>query len=132
MIDSEPQFDYEARTRACQDALANRGIECVVLSPGPNMTYLSGFVDEPMERHLLLFVPQTGEPIFLAPTMSDEQLRTDSWITRRRLWDDGDEPADELAEIVADLGLAGGRILVDDRMWARFTQDLRAALPDAS
>ncbi|ELZ13700.1 peptidase M24 [Halovivax asiaticus JCM 14624] len=132
MTESQPSFDYEARTRSCQEVLADRDVECVVLSPGPNMTYLSGFVDEPMERHLLLFVPRSGEPIFLAPTMYDEQLRADSWVTRRRLWDDGDDPTDALTKIVADLDLVGGRVLVDDRMWALFTQDLRDALPDAT
>lgn len=116
------EFDYEGRTRACQSALSPG--ECLVLLPGPNLQYLTGFRDEPSERHFLLFVPRAGEPILLAPTMYDEQL-SETWLSDMRLWDDHENPRDRLDAIVFEIN--PDRVLVDDRMWARFTQDLRAA-----
>ncbi|WP_290810191.1 Xaa-Pro peptidase family protein [Halovivax sp.] len=132
MTNSEYDLPHEERTRRCRRALADVDADCVVLSPGPNMTYLSGFTDEPMERHLLLFVPREGDPTFLAPTMYDEQIRAASWVDDRRLWDDGEDPQGHLEAIADALDLRGGRVLVDDRMWALFTQDLRRTLPDAT
>lgn len=114
--------DYEGRTRTCQEALSTG--ECLVLFPGPNLRYLTGFHDEPMERHLLLFVPREGEPMFLAPAMYDEQAG-ETWISEIRLWDDGEDPRTYLEAILS--AIDPGRLLVDDRLWARFTQDLRAA-----
>jgi len=132
---------FEARTRRCQRRLAAAGADAAVLFPSANLFYASGFREEPMERHLFLFVPSadgsdddppSDDPVFLAPEMYDEQIREASWVADVRLWADGDDPADLVAEIAAELDLRGGRLLVDDTMWARFTQDLRAALPDAT
>jgi Xaa-Pro aminopeptidase len=121
---------FERRTRECQAALREAGADAVVLFPGPNQCYLTGFDEEPSERHLLLFVPGDGDPAFVAPTMYRQQL--DTWVDDRRLYDDGDDPV-ALVETVADnMSLAGGDVLVDDHMWATFTQDLRAVLPDAA
>lgn len=115
-------FDYERRTRACQRALSAG--ECLVLFPGPNCQYLTGFRDEPMERHLLLFVPREGEPVFLAPAIYDEQLAK-THVSDVRLWDDGEDPSEGIELILS--AIDPDRLLVDDRLWARFTQDLRAA-----
>ncbi|ELZ59751.1 MULTISPECIES: aminopeptidase P family protein [unclassified Haloferax] len=122
---------FERRTRACQDRLADADADATVLFPSRNLLYLSGFDEEPAERHLLLFVPREGAPAFLVPDLYETQVRAESWVADVRTWSDDDDPRDALADIVSDLGLAGGRVLVDDTMWARFSQDLRAALPDA-
>jgi Xaa-Pro aminopeptidase len=122
---------FERRTRRCQERLADAGADATVLFPSPNLYYLAGFHEEPMERHLLLFVPPDASPTFVAPTMYREQLRDESWVEDVRTWDDGDDPVALIRDVVDELDLAGGRVLVDSTMWARFTQDLRAAVPDA-
>ncbi|MFC7045365.1 M24 family metallopeptidase [Halobacteriaceae archaeon GCM10025711] len=123
---------FESRTRACQERLAAVDADAAVLFPSPNLYYVSGFWDEPMERHLFLFVPAEGDPAFVAPAMYDEQLRATSWVDDVRTWDDGDDPMALVDDVADDLDLAGGHVLLDPTMWARFTQDLRAALPDAT
>lgn len=120
----DADFDFEGRTDACRRALAESDVDCLVLLPGPNLQYLTGFRDEPMERHLLLFVPREGEPTLLAPAMYGEQL-SETWLSDVRLWGDDEDPREHLGAIAAELG--PDRVLVDDRMWARFTQDLRGA-----
>uniref|UniRef100_UPI0005B21C04 aminopeptidase P family N-terminal domain-containing protein n=1 Tax=Haloferax sp. ATB1 TaxID=1508454 RepID=UPI0005B21C04 len=122
---------FERRTRACQERLADADADATVLFPSRNLLYLSGFDEEPAERHLLLFVPREGDPVFLVPDLYETQVRAESWVADVRTWSDDDDPRDALADVVSDLDLAGGRILVDDTMWARFSQDLRAALPAA-
>jgi Xaa-Pro aminopeptidase len=123
---------YERRTREAQRRLRDRGDDALVLFPSNNLLYTSGFEEEPGERHLLLFVPAEGDPIFLVPELYGEQVERESWITDVRTWADDADPAAAVAEITAELTLDGGSILVDDTMHARFTQDLRAALPEAT
>jgi Xaa-Pro aminopeptidase len=122
---------FEDRTRRCQRRLRERDAAGVVLFPSPNLYYLGGFQEDPSERHLFLLVPSEGDPAFVAPELYDEQLRGATWVEDVRLWSDGDDPVELTREAASDLGMTAGELLVDSTMWARFTQDLRAALPDA-
>ncbi len=122
---------HEDRARRAQDALRDAGADAAVLFPGPNQYYVSGFREEPGERHLLLVVPSEGDPAFVAPTMYREQIAEATWVSDLRFWSDGEDPTALLTAVADDLGLGSGRVLLDDRMWALFAQDLRSVLPDA-
>lgn len=121
--DSTDSSDSHGTATATADAL--------VLFPSRNLQYLTGFEEEPGERHLLLFVPSDGDPVFLVPDLYAEQIRQETWIGDVRTWADEGDPTARLADVTTDLSLDGGRILVDDTMHARFTQDLRAVCPSA-
>lgn len=103
--------------------------DALVLFPGRNVQYLTDWDERPGERHLLLFVPADGDPLALVPALYETELRTRTPIERLRVWTDDEEPSDHVAAVCGRLDLDGGRILVDDAMDARFTQDLRAAMP---
>ncbi len=129
-----PRMDdpYDTRLARCRDGLADAGADAAVLFPSPNCHYLAGFDEDPGERHLFLFVPREGDPVFVAPTMYDAQIRSESAVENVRTWDDGDDPLELVAAVADDLGVGDGHLLVDDRMWALFTQDLRETLPEAA
>jgi Xaa-Pro aminopeptidase len=118
---------FEKRRRACQERLRAVGADALVLFPGHDLYYLTGFDETPGERHLLFFLPDEGEPAFLVPELYGEQVRETSRIRDVRTWADEAGPEDQLDALVAELDL-GGRVLVDDAMHARFTLDLRAAI----
>jgi len=120
-----------SRLAECRDRLAAVDADALVLFPSLNLEYLTGFREEPMERHFLLFVPAAGGPVFLAPELSAQQVREETAVEDVRGWADEEDPAEHVDAIATELGLTDGRVLVDDRMWALFTQDLRAAMPDA-
>lgn len=122
----------ERRTRAAQERLRGGAGEALALFPGRNLRYTSGFDEEPGERHLFLIVPAEGEPVFFVPELYGEQVREASWVPDVRTWADEEDPRERLADLLDDLKLAGGHVLLDDGMWARFTLDFRAALPDAT
>ncbi|WP_254546257.1 M24 family metallopeptidase [Halomarina pelagica] len=123
---------FERRARACQERLDARDAAAVVLFPSRNLYYLTGFSETPGERHLLFVLPRSGDPVFLVPELYGEQVREGTWVADVRTWADDDDPLVHLERVVADCDLPGGRVLLDDTMWARFTQDLRRVLPDAS
>jgi Xaa-Pro aminopeptidase len=122
---------HERRTRRAQERLLERGDDALVLFPSQNLLYASGFTEDPSERHVLLFVPAEGDPVFLVPELSADQITAETWVDDVRAWADEEDPAARVADLVDELGLTGGRVLVDDTMHARFTHDLRAALPEA-
>lgn len=124
---------FERRLAACRRRLAAIDAALAVLFPSPNLTYLSGFDEPPSERHLLLFVPRDGDPAFVAPELYADQLAATPVDDVRTYADDAD-PLVTAQSVLADRDLRDprGRVLVDDRMWARFSQDLRRVLPDAS
>jgi Xaa-Pro aminopeptidase len=124
---------FERRTRDAQAALSDAGADALVCFPSHNLTYLTGFAEEPAERHLFLFVPAAGDPTFLVPDLYGEQVREASWVRDVRTWSDDDDPVAAVERVVSDLRLPDApRVLVDDTMWARFTQDLESVLPAAS
>jgi len=123
---------FRARTERCRNRLREVGADALVCFPGRNLQYLTGFAEDPGERHLFLFVPADGDPVLLVPALYEAQVRTETRVEDVRVWGDGDDPLAATRATIEDLELSdGGRLLVDDRMWARFTQDLRAACPGA-
>ncbi|ELY67108.1 M24 family metallopeptidase [Natrinema versiforme] len=126
------EFPFERRIAACQRRLERNGADLVVCFPSPNLTYLTGFEESPSERHLLLFVPDTGDPALVAPAMYEEQLsELPLSELRLRCWTDADDPLEVAEDVLEAYSLGPATVLVDDRMWATFTQDLRELLPDA-
>ncbi|PHQ39667.1 peptidase [Halorubrum persicum] len=120
----------ERRERAAA-RLRGVGADGLVCFPSRNLQYLTGFVEEPGERHLFLVVPAAGEPTLFVPALYETQVREATTVDAVRTWADGDDPAAAVRELLGDLGLREGRLLVDDTMWATFAQDLRDAAPDA-
>ncbi|WP_408957929.1 M24 family metallopeptidase [Natrinema sp. 74] len=126
---------FERRIAACQRRLADMGADLAVCFPSPNLTYLTGFAESPSERHLLLFVPQRGDPALVAPSMYGDRLSelpiSDLEV---RLWSDVDDPLEVVRNVLDGYSLGESEpatVLVDDRMWATFTQDLQDRLPAA-
>jgi len=121
--------------------LRETGADGLVCFPSRNLQYLTGFAEEPSERHLFLVVSADDpaadeataavEPTLLVPTLYETQVREETTIGPVRTWADGDDPTAAVRALLGDLGLREGRLLVDDTMWATFTQDLRAAAPGA-
>ncbi|ELY55136.1 M24 family metallopeptidase [Natronococcus jeotgali] len=124
---------FDDRIAACRRRLEAVGAELLVCSPGPNLAYLTGFVESPSERHVLLVVPRNGPPTLVAPAMYGSRLEPLE-LPDVRLW--GDE-ADPLAVLEGVLEATlpergdGATVLLDDRMWTAFNHDVRALAPDA-
>ena len=122
---------YGTRLGQCQKLMSEKGIDIVFLAPGPNMYYLSGFLEEPGERLLALIVPQSGDPQFIVPELYQEQVRSFSWVESLISWKDGEDQVALLSNTMRRILKRQSTIAVDTRMWSRFLVMLLAAAPDA-
>ena len=135
MSGSTDPFDRKAldrRVAAVRERLADEAADGVVCFPSSNLRYLTGVAETPGERHFLYLLPIEGDPALLVPELSAADVReTVPTGTEVRSWSDEEDPVPAVRRLLVDRGVREGRLLVDDTMWARFTQDLRTAAPKA-
>lgn len=126
---------FDDRISTCQGRLEDGDGDCLILGPGPALTYLAGVRESPSERHFLFVIPASGTPTVIAPAMYAAELEA-APVDRFRCWDDGDDPVAILEDTIADVGGPTNgddyRILLDDRLWTTFAQDVRSIAPAAS
>ena len=121
---------YRSRLARCQKLMLEKEIDILFLAPGPNMYYLSGFLEEPGERLLSLIVPQSGEPLFIVPQMYEQHVKALTWVEKLICWKDSEDPNTVLSDTMRQVVMERPTIAVDTRMWSRFFLMLLAALPD--
>nr|WP_230952347.1 aminopeptidase P family N-terminal domain-containing protein [Sulfolobus acidocaldarius] len=96
-----------------KEELRARNIDYLILAPGSNMLYLTGFDEEQMERPLFYIVTQ-NEEFFVVPKLYEEQLSNHNLI----VYTDGENPFKKIP-------IQKGRVVaIDDTMWSSFTIDI--------
>ncbi len=119
-----------SRLAAVREAAAAAGLGALLLTPGPDLRYVSGYDALPLERLTCLVVPASGEPFMMVPRL---ELPAAEHSPASRLgvefvaWDETDDPYAHVAHrlgSVAKVGLA-------DRMWAMQSLRFREAMPGA-
>ncbi|WP_226899555.1 M24 family metallopeptidase [Nonomuraea phyllanthi] len=119
-----------SRLAAVQEATAKAGIDALLLTPGPDLRYVSGYEAKPLERLTCLVVPASGEPYMMVPRLELPAAQA-SPASRLGLefvaWDETDDP---YAVVAARLGRVG-KVGLADRMWAMSSLRFREVLPDA-
>jgi Xaa-Pro aminopeptidase len=122
---------YQERLERVRGALGEAGADAVLLTPGPDFSYLTGISVYAGERLLALVVPRDGEPLFVAPEMNRDQLPGPIAGAEIRTWSDAEGYRPAAAAALAARGLERGVVAVDDEMRAAFLIDLQAVCPHA-
>lgn len=111
-------------------AVAAAGLDALLVTPGPDLRWLTGYQALPLERLTCLVLPADGEPFLVAPGLEVPAVQAagvpDLGVEVLG-WGETDDPyvlvAGRLGP-VASVGLA-------NRMWAEQVLRFRAALPEA-
>jgi Xaa-Pro aminopeptidase len=124
------------RVHAARDIAAESGIDLLVLTPGSDLRYLSGYNAHAMERLTALVVPRRGEPFLVVPRLEAPMVDASpaGHLGLELLaWDETDDPFTLLAgAVTARLGAAPARIAVGARTWAEHALGVQRALPGAA
>jgi len=122
-------------------AARDAGLAALLLTPGPDLRYLTGYDAHQLERLTCLVVPAAPGaaapaagpgPFMVVPRLElpAAQASPAGGLGLELIaWDETDDP---YALVAARLGLTGGRVGLSDRMWALMVLRLRDALPGAS
>jgi Xaa-Pro aminopeptidase len=119
----------DRRLRALEAAEA-AGLGGILVSPGPDLTYLTAYTPPPLERLTLLVLSTGADPTLVVPTLERPLAESAAGAPGLTMldWRDG---RDDPYRIVAAM-LGSGRYAVTDRTWASHLLALERAAPDRS
>lgn len=104
----------------------------MLLAPGPDLQYLTGFDVYAGERLVALLLPREGEPLFLVPEMNVAQASAnEAGVSRVQGWSDAGGYVEPLGAACRELGWAEARLAADDEMRAAFLLDWQSVCPGA-
>ncbi|WP_406104191.1 M24 family metallopeptidase [Micromonospora globbae] len=119
------------RLAAARRATAAAGLSALLLTPGSDLRYLTGYDARVSERLTCLVLPVEGEPTLIVPTLERPAAEASpAPDTGVRIVDHADG-TDPYPLVTAALGGPVAAVGLADRMWAEQVLALRAALPGA-
>ncbi|MBW8794622.1 MAG: aminopeptidase P family protein [Streptomyces sp.] len=123
--------DYESRmTRAARTA-ADAGLAGLLIAPGPDLVWLTGYTPTAVTERLTLLVLTPGrDPVLIVPTLEapDAEKADGAAVLTLRDWTDGTDPY----AVTAGLLDGTGRFGVSDNAWAMHLLGLQKTLPGTS
>jgi Xaa-Pro aminopeptidase len=116
-------------------AAAEAGLSALLLTPGPDLRYLTGYDAPQLERLTCLAVPAAGpgdrRPVLVVPRLElpAAQASPAGGLGLEIIpWDETDDPYAIVSERLLQAGLTGP-VGLSDRMWALMVLGFRDALP---
>ncbi len=99
----------------------------MLVTPGADLRYLTGYAALPLERLTCLVLPAHGDPILIVPFLEGSAAAASGVDVEIATWGELDDPFALVADLVGDAKTIG----LDDHMWASRVFAVRDALPDA-
>jgi Xaa-Pro aminopeptidase len=119
---------FEHRMNRVRQAMAEAGVDALLLSVGPDLPWLIGYQAMPLERLTMLVVGADGEAELVIPGFEVPRVVERPGVFGVRGWGETEDPV----AIVADLVGGAKRVAIGDHTWSRFLVALQRALPGAA
>jgi Xaa-Pro aminopeptidase len=129
MVHENPEAFTERMARVAA-GLTTHGIGAALITPGPDLAYLTGYEAVPLERLTCLILRPDQDPVLVVPLLEEAAARVSTYGSggaEIRTWGELEDPFAMVAHVVGDARV----VAVDDHMWASKVLDLRAAMPHA-
>ncbi|WP_172384951.1 aminopeptidase P family protein [Streptomyces sp. MNP-20] len=123
--------DYRARMDRAARAAAEAGLAGVLVAPGPDLVWLTGYrVPADTERLTLLVLAPGQDPVLVVPTLEapDAARAAGASALTLRDWTDGVDPYGVAAPLLAK----DGRFGVSDNAWALHLLGMQRQVPGSS
>ncbi|WP_329302166.1 aminopeptidase P family protein [Streptomyces sp. NBC_00659] len=119
--------DYEARMRRAAEAAADAGLDGVLVAPGPDLVWLTGYRPVETERLTLLVLRAGHDPALVVPTLEapDAAKSAGAPALTPHAWTDGQNPYAAAAPLLD----GAGRFGISDNGWALHLLGLQKRLP---
>ncbi|MGH8937940.1 MAG: aminopeptidase P family N-terminal domain-containing protein, partial [Actinomycetes bacterium] len=119
------------RLSHARKALAEIGLDALLVTPGPDLRWLTGYDALPLERLTCLVLAADADPFLVAPGLEVPAVEASAVPTLGIEvvgWGETDDP---YALVAQRLPSGVARVGVANRMWAEQVLRFRAALPSA-
>lgn len=120
--------DFLSRIGKVRQAAHVGGVDAVLVTPGSDLRYLTGYDAKALERLTCLVIPIAADPVIVVPNLEVLAAKA-SPIALLGMeiigCDEGDDPYETVAQVMQ--GVA--KIAVDDHMWASKVLRLKSAMP---
>ncbi|MER6080988.1 aminopeptidase P family protein [Streptomyces sp. NPDC001833] len=123
--------DYASRMTRAAHTAADAGLAGLLIAPGPDLVWLTGYTPTAVTERLTLLVLAPGrDPVLIVPTLEapDAEKADGAAVLTLRDWTDGTDPY----AVTADLLDATGRFGISDNAWAMHLLGLQKTLPGTS
>ncbi|MFJ9020426.1 aminopeptidase P family protein [Streptomyces sp. NPDC102259] len=123
--------DYRARMERAARQAADAGLAGLLVAPGPDLVWLTGYAPTAVTERLTLLVLAPGrDPVLVVPTLEapDAAKAVGAPALGLRDWTDGQDPYTATAALLD----TGGRFGISDNAWAMHLLGLQKALPATS
>ncbi|MFC8372839.1 aminopeptidase P family protein [Streptomyces sp. NPDC057239] len=123
--------DYEARMERAARQAADAGLAGLLVAPGPDLVWLTGYTPTAVTERLTLLVLAAGrDPVLVVPTLEapDAEHAPGASALTLRDWTDGKDPYAATAALLD----ADGRFGISDNAWAMHLLGLQKTLPGTS
>ena len=115
---------HAARLDRVRAAMAEQGVEVLLVSVGADHPWLVGYEAMPLERLTMLVLPVDGDATLVVPRLEAPRV-VERPVFGLRPWGESEDPLDLVAELVGPARTAG----IGDRTWAQFVLGLQQRLP---
>jgi Xaa-Pro aminopeptidase len=120
---------HEQRIARLRERMAETGVHALVVAPGSDLRYLSGYDALALERPTLLIVRADAAPAVVAPRLEQARVEHEVLLPDVELHTYG-EHDDALALAGRTIGApADALVALGDQMWTAFTLGLQRVLP---
>ena len=118
-------LDRLARVRV---AMAEQGVDVLLVSVGHDLPYLTGYEAMPLERLTMLVVPRDDTPTLVIPELEAPRVVDRPDVFDLHPWGETEDPTALVARLARGAAIVG----VGDQMWARFLVELLPQLDGAT
>jgi Xaa-Pro dipeptidase len=124
--------EHRARLTLAQRKLAEERLDAMVVGPGSSLAYFTGAEWGLSERFLGMVLGRTGEPTWVVPSFERDRALQQIQVGKDvRAWAEDESPFGLVARALADLGVRGGRIGIEETMPFAFSDGIGSASPAA-
>jgi len=123
--------DFAARMRRVVESAVEKGLAGVIVTPGPDLVWLTGYQPTAItERLTMLVLSPDDEPTLLLPVLErpDAEAAEGAGSVSLVDWEDGTDPY----EVAGPLLRPDGEFGISDSAWAMHVLGLQRALPKSS
>jgi Xaa-Pro aminopeptidase len=113
-----------------RDSVRAAGLDAVLLTPGPDLRYVTGYDANQLERLTCLAVPADGDPALFVPRLelpAAQASPAGALGLEMIAWGETADPFGMVSRRLGNVSAVG----LSDRMWALFVLRFRDALPSA-